>query len=102
MPADGHKKEDHPVHVEDGSILADIWGKLDRTVNSRHHQAADELGAALRATAWAPDGIIEAVESINGYPLLGLQCHPEDLSTADPDFLAPFQWLVQQAKERRG
>jgi putative glutamine amidotransferase len=38
-----------------------------------HHQAIDQLGAGLTATAWAPDGVIEAVEAA-GHPFaLGVQ-----------------------------
>ncbi len=94
-----HRRTDHPVRVGAGSILAGMWGE-GLTVNSRHHQAIDRLGPWLRATAWAPDGIIEAAESSQGYPLLALQCHPEDLSD-DPAFLAPFRWLIARAGTER-
>jgi putative glutamine amidotransferase len=44
------------------------------------------------ATAWAPDGVIEAVEAPG---VLGLQWHPERLSAGDPRHLAPFRWLAR-------
>jgi putative glutamine amidotransferase len=55
----------------------------------------------LRATAWSPDGIIEAVQSSDGYPLLALQCHPERLWEARPEFLKPFEWLVDVTGRKR-
>jgi putative glutamine amidotransferase len=60
-------------------------------VNSIHHQAVATTGTRLRASAWSPDGLIEAVEAPG---LLGIQWHPERLAHADPRHLAPFRWLV--------
>ena len=54
-------------------------------VNTRHHQAIREVAPALRATAWAPDGLIEGVERRDASApwTLAVQWHPEDdLETA--------------------
>jgi putative glutamine amidotransferase len=51
-------------------------------VNSSHHQAVENLAPGYRASAFAPDGIIEAIEpfDLNGHPfILGIQWHPETL-----------------------
>ncbi|HWE65639.1 MAG TPA: gamma-glutamyl-gamma-aminobutyrate hydrolase family protein [Acidimicrobiales bacterium] len=94
---DGHWDEErqyepvHPVQAEPGSLAALVLGPLDR-VNSIHHQAIADPGQTLRATAWSPDGVIEAVEAPG---LLGVQWHPERLSGSDARYLAPFSWLVQ-------
>ena len=61
-------------------------------VNSIHHQAIATLGPDLRATAWSPDGVIEAAEAPG---VLALQWHPERLLQHDPRHLAPFEWLVK-------
>ena len=64
---DGHWDEErqyepvHAVHSEPGSVAARILGSVDQ-VNSIHHQAIADPGQTLRATAWSPDGVIEAVE----------------------------------------
>jgi len=92
----GHWDEDHqyePVHevvVDPGSAASQVLGGASK-VNSIHHQAVESTGASLRATAWSPDGVIEAVE---GPGVLGIQWHPERLFGGDPRHLAPFRWAV--------
>jgi gamma-glutamyl-gamma-aminobutyrate hydrolase PuuD len=86
----------HPVRVGAGSLLAGILG-ADRSlaVPTAHHQAIDRLGAGLTATAWAADGIIEAVELTEGehHPfVIAVQWHPEE-----GDDLRLFQALVAAA-----
>jgi putative glutamine amidotransferase len=86
----------HPVRVAAGSRLAGILGS-DRplAVPVAHHQAIDRLGAGLTATAWAADGIIEAVELAGGdhHPfVLAVQWHPE--ASDDPRL---FEALVAAA-----
>ena len=90
----------HPVEVDPGSLLATITGPREFGVNTLHHQAVADVGAGLRPVAWAPDGVIEAVESVDGRPLLGVQWHPE-LLTHQPPHDRLFAWLVQAAGDRR-
>ena len=80
----------HAVRAEPGSLAARILGQVDR-VNSIHHQAIADPGQILHASAWSPDGVIEAVEGPN---LLGVQWHPERLIESDRRHLAPFAWVV--------
>src|SRR5438046_1887949 len=54
---------EHLVNIEPASRLARILGATELTVHSVHHQAVGRLGLGLRAVAWSPDGVIEAVES---------------------------------------
>ena len=91
---------DHPIRTDGGSILSGLW-PAGLVVNSRHHQAVDAPGESLKITGRAPDGIVEALESDDGHPVLGLQCHPELLSADRPEFAAPFEWLIEQAASRR-
>ncbi|HEX3793015.1 MAG TPA: gamma-glutamyl-gamma-aminobutyrate hydrolase family protein [Acidimicrobiales bacterium] len=94
---DGHwdeVRQHEPVHAiaaDAESLTARLLGSIDQ-VNSIHHQAIADPGQNLRATAWSPDGVIEAVE---GPGLLGLQWHPERLTATDPRHLAPFAWLLE-------
>jgi len=81
---------DHPllVHPDWAMLLPD-------RVNSTHHQAVDGLGS-LRPVAWAPDGVVEAVD-LPGHPFcLGVQWHPE---LFDP---RPYAALLDAARFRRG
>jgi putative glutamine amidotransferase len=68
----------HEVETEPGSRLARAFGE-GAAVNSVHHQAIDRLGGGLRASARAPDGVIEAIEDEHGRAV-GVQWHPEFLS----------------------
>jgi putative glutamine amidotransferase len=76
----------HPVRIAAGTRLAGILGANGTGVDvpTAHHQAIDRLGVGLVATAWAEDGVIEAVErSDDGEEfLVAVQWHPE--AGADP------------------
>ena len=85
----------HSVHIFDGTILHDIYKRDSLFVNSFHHQAVDEPGERLRVSAMAPDSTIEAVESSEHKPILGVQWHPEWLGE---DGLPVFKWLVGEAR----
>ncbi|MCR4808674.1 MAG: membrane dipeptidase [Prevotella sp.] len=63
-------------------------------VNSFHHQAVAHPGPHFRVSATAPDGVIEAIESTEFKPFLGVQWHPECMGNAG---LSLFQWLVSEA-----
>lgn len=89
----------HSVSLSPQSMLASIYatdGKEPNTlcVNSFHHQAVSHGGPRFKVTAWAPDGVIEALESTEMKPILGVQWHPEWLGD---DGLPLFRWLVEQA-----
>lgn len=86
----------HAVRVDPHSRLRGIVGCEDPEVNSSHHQALGQLAQGLRAVAWAPDGIVEAVEGEDGRFLLGVQWHPERLIDR-PEHLAIFRALVEAA-----
>lgn len=81
----------HDVHCVPGSTIASLIGS-SRGVNSLHHQTLLDIGEGLTVTATAPDGVVEAVESID-HQILAVQWHPEMLGGPDPVFF----WLVEQA-----
>jgi len=87
---EGHSPEPggygrHEVAITPGSRLASILNRTDLTdhlpvvVPTHHHQAIERLGDGLTATAWAPDGTIEAVELDRAqHPFaVAVQWHPE-------------------------
>lgn len=67
-------------------------------VNSFHHQAVSDAGPHFRVVAKAPDGIIEAIESNEYKPMLGVQWHPECMGE---EGLPLFRWLVTEATQYR-
>ena len=67
-------------------------------VNSFHHQAVSEPGPHFRVAARAKDGIIEAIESSEEKPFVGVQWHPECMGD---DQLPLFRWLVSEARAYR-
>ena len=86
----------HTVRVAPGSRLAAIVGGGELEVNSFHHQAVDVLGDGLVATAWAPDGTIEAIEDRRHPFLLAVQWHAEGL-VGRPEHESLFAALVDAA-----
>jgi len=73
---------DHMVRIIEGTLLSDLILPDSGLVNSSHHQAVEVLAPGYRASAFAPDGIIEAIEPVDldGHPfILGVQWHPETL-----------------------
>jgi putative glutamine amidotransferase len=92
----------HALDVEPGSILGRTLGRTQVLVNSLHHQAIRELGGELRAVATSADGLVEGVELPTRDFVLGIQCHPEELSKKEPWAQALFNGLVAAANERRG
>jgi putative glutamine amidotransferase len=68
----------HALRVEPGSRVAKLLGTSGEiTTNSIHHQGVKRLGRGLVATAWAPDGLIEAIECLRDRFTVGVQWHPE-------------------------
>lgn len=87
----------HPIRVQENSSLSRILGKTTTETNSMHHQGIDKPASGLTPVAWAPDGLIEAVE-LTGHPFgLGVQWHPENLQ-AYPEMRALFQALIAAAR----
>ena len=73
----------HSIRIEPDSRLRDIVGADEMNVNSFHHQAVRDVADGLRVTAHAPDGVIEAAESVRHRYVVAVQFHPEDTSVHD-------------------
>jgi putative glutamine amidotransferase len=85
----------HPVRFTDGSLMHRLYGSTGN-VNSLHHQVIDRLAPSMRATGWADDGVVEAIE-MPDHPVVGVQWHPEFHTGGDPI----LTWLVDAARGRR-
>lgn len=82
----------HALAIEPGSRLEQILGPNPAAVNSLHHQALAEVSGALRVSARAPDGVIEAIEGDRSSFAIGVQWHPEKLD--GPHRTALFEAFV--------
>ena len=98
-PAPRHTTS-HNVNIYPDTLLAKILERnQDFPVNSFHHQAVREAAPGFRVSAFSSDGIIEAVESTEGKPMIGVQWHPECMILGDDTSMLPlFRWLVGEAK----
>lgn len=91
----------HRVQIESKSRLAGVLGTTQIDVNSLHHQGIRQLAEGLSASAYAPDGLIEAFE-LPDYPFgLAVQWHPEWMQEHEP-MQALFQAFTQAALQARG
>ena len=88
----------HDVTVKAGTRLAAILGTHVVPVNSIHHQAVKELGSGLIASAFAPDGVVEALERSSHPFALAVQWHPEDLVDAQPVMGRLFEAFVEASR----
>jgi len=88
----------HSIRIDPESRLASIVENVQISVNSLHHQAIGEVGAGLRATAWAPDGVVEALEDENPNRfLVAVQFHPEEM-VGDPAAEKLFAGFVEACR----
>ncbi len=84
----------HNITIKSGTILFDISNGLTETiVNSTHHQAINNIGEGLIVSAYANDGIVEAIESVNHKFAIGVEWHPEYLNKNNLD-LDLFKALI--------
>jgi putative glutamine amidotransferase len=85
----------HAVLLEPNTRLDEIYGGGEIRVNSAHHQAVRQVGAKLRASALAPDGVIEAIEAVDpNWFCVGIQWHPES-ETASALDMQLFECFIQ-------
>jgi putative glutamine amidotransferase len=91
------RRLDHDVEVAPGTHLASIAGRTTIPVNSRHHQAIEDLAPGLAVSAVAPDGLIEGVEAADRW-LVAVQWHPENLD--DPVSRGLFGDFARVVRER--
>jgi gamma-glutamyl-gamma-aminobutyrate hydrolase PuuD len=65
------------VRTDPGTRLHGLLGPT-APVACHHHQAIDRIAPALTPSAWAEDGVVEAVEAAGRRFCLGVQWHPEE------------------------
>ncbi|TQN42231.1 anthranilate synthase component 2/putative glutamine amidotransferase [Blastococcus colisei] len=65
------------VRTEPGSELHRLLGPT-AAVACHHHQALGRIAPELTPSAWAEDGVVEAVEAVGRRFCLAVQWHPEE------------------------
>lgn len=90
----------HRVTISAESKLAQLLGTTDAPVNSIHHQGIDKLADGLVATAFAPDGLIEAYEMPSKYFVVSVQWHPEAIVADIPAQRGLFSGFVRAARDK--
>ncbi|MDK4715875.1 gamma-glutamyl-gamma-aminobutyrate hydrolase family protein [Rhizobium sp. CNPSo 4039] len=97
--ANEHDKRDHlhAVEIVPESRLAKIIGKSRIEVNTFHREAIAQLSPAVLASAYAEDGIVEAIEVVSRSFAIGLQWHQELFVDTNHPGNAVFRGLVEAA-----
>jgi putative glutamine amidotransferase len=92
-------RQSHRVRLLEDSRLGQLANAETALVNSHHHQAIETLGSELVATAWAADGIVEAVEDPRTDRfVIGVQWHPELDWAQDPLSRSLFSRFITEAR----
>jgi putative glutamine amidotransferase len=95
-PRDRHS---HRVRLLEDSIIGQLANAEAAPVNSHHHQAIENLGRELVATAWAADGIVEAAEDPRSDRfVVGVQWHPEIGWAHDEFSQSLFRRFIAEAR----
>jgi putative glutamine amidotransferase len=99
--SDQKTRLDHTVSVAPRTRLAAFASGPEVRVNSRHHQAIENVAPGLSVSGTSPDGLAEAVEAQNGAWVVAVQWHPENLPE-DPVSRRLFSDFVRAARQRAG
>ena len=87
----------HDVCITPDTLLYRIFGCSRIAVNTFHHQAVSRVPAGLSVVATAPDGVVEAMEAVDGRPIVAVQWHPESFIMAGDRSMMPlFEWIVAE------
>lgn len=98
-----HYNEDnqinHPIYIDKTSVLYKILRKTKIEVNSYHNYHIENL-KWLKISAFAPDGIPEAIEDPTKLFALGVQWHPEK-RIHEEDQKKIFDYFIKKSLEKR-
>jgi putative glutamine amidotransferase len=90
----------HRIRLLEESRLASFAERDEAVVNSHHHQAIETVGRDLVASAWAADGLVEALEDPRTDRfVMAVQWHPELGWDRDPLSQALFSHFISVARQ---
>lgn len=90
----------HAIKFAGSDLLKSLAASESALVNSHHHQAIENVGENLVATAWASDGVIEALEDMRPERFaLAVQWHPEIAWQNDSLSRSLFKHFIEQSEQ---
>jgi putative glutamine amidotransferase len=93
----------HEATLAADSRVRNVFGADVIRINSMHHQGVERIGTGLRATAFAPDGLVEALEVPDAATFqVGVQWHPEMLIERDAGTRRLFRAFIDACLAWRG
>ena len=75
----------HNIKFNKDSKLYSYINKPELKVNSAHNLCVDKIGKNLTVSSSAEDGIAESIEDTDKAFFIGVQWHPEEMSTKNKD-----------------
>lgn len=95
------KNKFHNVTVVEDTRLHQLFGQTKIQTNSFHHQAVKDLASGFIASAFASDGMIEAIEYVGDLFILGIQWHPELMYRHHNEFPAIYEAFITAARNAK-
>lgn len=89
----------HNIEIESGTKMENIAGGMATYVNSFHHQSVGEVAPGFVVSAWAGDGVTEAIESVDHPFAVGVQWHPEFLVQTEEHAKRLFKAFIESARK---
>ncbi|MEW9095720.1 MAG: gamma-glutamyl-gamma-aminobutyrate hydrolase family protein [Clostridiaceae bacterium] len=68
----------HKIKIKNNTKLHSVLGEEEKA-NSFHHQSIKDLAPNFIISAFSNDGVVEAIENIQGTTIIGVQWHPEKM-----------------------
>ncbi|MBP1937032.1 gamma-glutamyl-gamma-aminobutyrate hydrolase family protein [Paenibacillus sediminis] len=90
----------HYVDIQPNTQLHEIFQKERVFTNSFHHQAVKSVAPGFTASAFAQDGVIEAIESRDYRFAVGVQWHPENMWLEDADMAKLCEAFIKAARQK--
>lgn len=91
----------HEINIDKTSLLYEITGVENCTVNSYHHQCIDKLGKDLTILCKTSDGVVESIYyNKNNWIALGVQFHPEKMNFKKACAGNIGKWFISKTKQK--
>lgn len=97
-----HRNADHDVILQTDSWISNITRVDSFVANSYHHQAIKDVAPGFIVSGWSNDNVIEVIENVDGYPIWGVQFHPERMFEDNyPIASSIFDFFIKKASTYR-